>query len=272
MAHTPMTVLLRNPSCSDWVRSSEWVTVVQRPDPEVAANARNVFVLALASELSEVAPFVRAANSRHHLRALFVQADLAERWIGQMLSRADLRTLRNLLVHQGPDLPRRVLGAWKMGAQDDLIADAVAVNDRLLVFSCALERIEIPFADVPALARLSKGDRGSFEVASDGSYLHWSGPDIHLDLEAFRIAVDPKVGERARVEQMRHNARFGRAVATMREGQGLRQSDIEGLSARQVRRIEAGEFFPRSGTLGRLARAHGMTLANYLDAVAKTQA
>lgn len=263
-----ITVLMQDPACSGWLRSSKAVRVLRRPDPEVAAKAPNIFVLVLASELARVADFVKVANGRRCLRGLLVHADLDLRWMGQMLDRADLRTLRNLLFHRGTEQPRRILEAWRMGAQDDLIADAVVVGDNLLVLSCALERIELPFESVPALSGLSKESRGDFAVASDGSYLHWPEPDIHLDVDTLRVVSSPQARQKAKTDLLRRSQHFGLAIATLRKEHGLRQRDIQGVSARQVRRIEGGEFFPRTETLGKLADAHGLDLAAYLDALA----
>ena len=48
----------------------------------------------------------------------------------------------------------------------------------------------------------------------------------------------------------------------------VKQSDIKGLSERQVRRIEKGEGTTFE-SLRRLAAAHGLDLKKYLDEVAK---
>ncbi|MBM4321763.1 MAG: hypothetical protein FJ125_17955, partial [Deltaproteobacteria bacterium] len=129
VAATKLTVLDRDPGCTEWLRSTPRLRVVKNADREVAETASNVFVFAVASELPAVAEFVREANRRHQLRVLLVHADMDERWIAPMLARAELRTLRNLLVHRGPEVPRRVVEAWLLGAQDDLIADAVVMGD-----------------------------------------------------------------------------------------------------------------------------------------------
>jgi len=68
-------------------------------------------------------------------------------------------------------------------------------------------------------------------------------------------------------ERATHDSQFGRAVSVLRREHGLNQADIPGVSARQVRRIEGGSL-PRSETLLRLARAHGLDLGAYLDRVA----
>ena len=97
----------------------------------------------------------------------------------------------------------------------------------------------------------------------------WPGADVHLDLEAVRIALDPNARDRALRRRIVHDRRFGLAVAKLREAKRLRQSDVSGVSARQLRRIEAGEFMPRVDTLKKMAAAHRMKLPEYLDAVAQ---
>ncbi|MBM4318552.1 MAG: hypothetical protein FJ125_00980, partial [Deltaproteobacteria bacterium] len=182
VAATKLTVLDRDPGCTGWLRPTPRLRVVKNADREVAETALNVFVFAVASELPAVADFVREANRRHQLRVLLVHADMDERWIAPMLARAELRTLRNLLVHRGPEVPRRVVEAWLLGAQDDLIADAVVFGETLLVLTCSLEPIEVRIDRVAPLRNLREDERSRFEIASDGSYLHWPSSDIHLDL------------------------------------------------------------------------------------------
>lgn len=130
-----------------------------------------------------------------------------------------------------------------------------------------MERLEVPFDKVPALTGLSPDERRKFEITEDGSYLHWPDHDIDLDFEALKYAIDPDARRRAREARTRHDERFGRGVAVVRRDHGLRQSDVEGVSARQMRRIEAGAF-PRIATLEKIAAAHDLGLAAYLDAVA----
>lgn len=267
----PITVLDHDLACTGWLRSSPELRVLKKPSKETAAEAKAIFVLVAASRLGEVAEFVRSANQRHHLRGLLVHADVDAAWIGQMLDRADLRTIRNLVVHRGGEQPRRILNAWRMGAQDELIADAVALADRLLVLSCAMDRVEVPWAELRKISAVEPTDWGPFEIASDGSYLYWPRPDLHLDLSALRQIVDADARAAARLERARSQEGFGSAVSTLRKAAELNQSDIEGVTARQVRRIEAGEVFPRVTTLAKLAAAHGLSTNEYLDGLAHEQ-
>ena len=218
---------------------------------------------------TEVTAFVRSVNQQHRLRALFIREDVDARLLPQILERADLRVLKNTLVHSGPELPKRVLEAWCYGAQDQLIATAEVVNDRLLVISCGLEVFEVPFENLSALQMIPVDMRSSFEISSDGSYIHWPEPDIHLDLDAFRYAIDPRFKEQAEALKLAADGQFGWAIARIRKQKGLTQSDIQGLSARQVRRIEKGAR-PRMASLELLAKNHGLALNGYLNLIGET--
>lgn len=263
-----LTVLVQDPDCGASLRSSGQLRVLRRPDISVAEEALNIFVIVVASALPQVGAFVREANKRHHLKALLVHADLDERWIGQLLDRAQVRTLRNLLVHRGNEQPGRILDAWRTGVQDKLIADAVALPDRLLVISCALERMEVPFNRVRSLSQMAPEERLEFEIDVDGSYLYWPKADVHLDLESLRFAIDERARERARLDAVRSNQRIGAAIAFLRDSEGLSTTAIEGISERQMRRIEQGRCVPRTATMEKLASAHGMVLDEYLDSLA----
>ena len=227
------------------------------------------FVFTSASELELVAQLVHAANSVHRLRALFVRADVACTWFLPMFERANLRTLRNTLLHTDPAVPQRVITAWQMGAQDQLIADATVFEDRLFVRNCALDSFEVSFRDVPALTRIPVNERADFVIDEDGSYLYWEASDTHVGLEMIRFAVDPAFRDASLLRKLAFDRRFGRAVKAIRTGSGLRQNDIPGLSPRQVSRIEVGSAMPRSETLRKLAAAHSMAVSDYLDRIAE---
>jgi hypothetical protein len=92
-------------------------------------------------------------------------------------------------------------------------------------------------------------------------------PDIHLDLDAIRAVIDPKWRKKSERLRNLHGREYGAAIAALRRDRGLRQIDIAGVSARQLRRIEdSGAVSVR--TMELLARDHRITLSNYLDAVA----
>lgn len=264
-----LTVVLHDPEGIEALTDLDGIRVFKTPRRQVAEHAHNLFVFAVASALEHVAEFVTTANRRHELRALFVREDVDSRWLPQMFDRAHLRTLRNTLVHSNAGLePKRVLNAWRHGSEHHLIAGASALDDKLMVLSCALDKYEVKFDDIPALKRIAKNERRHFTIAENGSYIHWPVDDIHLDLETFRIAVDPAYREEAVGRRAVHDRRYGAAIGTLRQRVGLRQSDIEGLSDRQVRRIEGGERTSVQA-LRLLAAAHRMDFSEYLNELAR---
>jgi Protein of unknown function (DUF2442) len=120
---------------------------------------------------------------------------------------------------------------------------------------------------MPALKRIPISERANFTVDEDGSYIHWPGPDIHLDLDAIRAAIDPEARGRAEAARALHDSRHGAAISKVRLRMGLKQSEIKGLSERQVRRIEKGEGTTYEA-LRHLASAHRMDLESYLRELA----
>jgi hypothetical protein len=241
--------------------------VLHRPNRQIAEHGRNIFVLVPASELPEVSEFVSIANRRHQLRALLVRDDVQPSSIPQMFERAGLRMMRNTVVYSDFSIPRRVLTAWTQNAQEELIAKASVSKDRLFVLSCALQPYEVAFDSMPSLKRIPVAERATFTVDEDGSYIYWAGPDIHLDLDAIRAAIDPAARARAEAAKALHDSRYGAAIAKLRLRMGLKQSQIEGLSERQVRRIEKGEGTTYEA-LRLLASAHRMDLESYLRELA----
>jgi hypothetical protein len=262
-----LTVLVHGRRSESVVRDRGRFHVLRRADPQSAGKARNVFVVVAATELPRVSDFVSTVNRRHQLRALLVSEDVEASSIPQMFERAHLKMIRNTIVHSDDSVPKRLLTAWAHDAQDELIAKASVSEERLFVLSCGLKQYEVAFDEMPALKRIPKRERSNLVVDEDGSYVWWPGPDIHIDLDAVRVATDPAARAKALVRKTGHDAGYGAAIARLRLAKGLKQSEIEGLSERQVRRIEKGEG-TSSEALRLLAAAHGMKLDEYLDAVA----
>jgi hypothetical protein len=262
-----LILLMHDRDTEELVSDRRRFRVLRRPNRQIAERGRNIFVLIPASELPDVAEFVSIANRRHQLRALLVRDDVQPSSIPQMFERAGLRMMRNTVVYSDPGIPRRVLAAWTRNAQEQLIAKASVSKDRLFVLSCELQQYEVAFDGMPSLKRIPVAERANFAVDEDGSYIHWPGPDIHLDLDAIRAAIDPQARARAEAARTVHGGRYGAAIAKLRLRMGLKQSEIKGLSERQVRRIEKGEGTTYEA-LRRLAAAHRMDLESYLGELA----
>ncbi|OLE70683.1 MAG: hypothetical protein AUI36_03535 [Cyanobacteria bacterium 13_1_40CM_2_61_4] len=262
------TVVICDPEGPESVPSSGAFRIIDNPRLANAKHYHNVFILTTVTCLEPIADFVSAVNRRNQLRALFVRYEVDASWLPQMFEFAKLRTMRNTFAHSGFTLPNRVLRAWQLGAQNELIADARVVGDALYVMSCEPESYKIPFESVPALRDLPTDERSNFQIPDDGSYIHWPAQDVHMDLDSLLTAVDPE--RRAKAERIKrsYGRQYGAAISRLRKERGMKQTDIEGLSDREVRRIETdGDV--TTDSLKKLAAAHTMDLAQYLDTLAK---
>ena len=228
-----------------------------------------LFVLATASQLERVSPIVRMANRRQKLKGLFIRTDVSSLLLPQFLHRADLRVLRNTLAHSDSALPKRVIQAWHYGMQDALIATAEVIDDRLVLVTCSFRTLEVDFDDVKPLQTIPVEARASFEISSEGSYIHWPTADVHLDVDSIRYCLDEDWRLKQDTLRLSEDRRLGHAIQQLRSARGLRQADISGLSDRQVRRIESGARATVSG-LRHLAAAHDLSLQEYLRTLSET--
>ena len=263
-----LSVLVPDPELARGLPRLSCIQRLSDPSEDLSALTTYVFVVVSLLDLPKVAGFVREANQRHHLRGLFVRDGVNSQLLPQVLQRANLRAVKTLVLHSDPNVPNRVLRAYCIGAEDDLIADARLIEDRLFLISCSGEVLDLPLIQHPILRTLPKRGRGQFSVAADGAYLHWPKPDIHLDLEDARILLFPREREKAMAKRAQATERFGRAVAALRQRHGLTQTDLPGISERQLRRYEHGARVPVAA-LRLLAKAHGMELMDYLNELAK---
>lgn len=228
----------------------------------------NLFVFTSATGLPEI---TRIFHRHEVFKVLFVWIDSDLKVMLQRLKPAEwqwlLRSLDKVFFYSNLAEPQRILSAWEMGATEQLIAKATVLEDRLLVTDCALQTWEIPFQQLPILAKLSPENRGEFEIDEDGSYLYWPSGDIHIDMEALRAIVDPELRARLRAERAIYDQKFGEAVAAVRKVHHLKETDIPGISSHQIRCIEKGDH-PKLETLRKLSQAHGLTVNEYLQEIA----
>lgn len=206
------------------------------------------------------APVIFYAPSRERSAARFQQ--LAFEFAAQRPPRASSYVARDLAS------VRRLVLAHKHDAEDQLIASAEYEAGVLKVWSCKPRLYRCPVEKLPALAALPEEHRGHFQVSESGSRIHWPHGDVDLDLPTIRAAVDPRFQELQRRAFRAEAGRYGTAIRTLREKRRLRQEDIPGLSARELRRLEKGEVFPHGGTVEKLAKAHRMSVTEYLAELA----
>jgi len=153
------------------------------------------------------------------------------------------------------------------------VFDAWWEEETLVVVSprrTGFKKVRVPLAKLPALKGHPRRTLESFEIDEDGIFIFWPELDVHLGWEQFETAVDPQARLRAEQHSDAFNLAYGSAIRKLRTQNGLRQSDIDGLTPRQVGRIERGECRATRAALAKLADAHQLALSDYMDRIAAT--
>ncbi len=165
---------------------------------------------------------------------------------------------RFLLGLECGDNERRILEAWW---EEEVLA--VVSPSRT-----GFEKLRVPLEKLPALKTYPSDALAHFEIDEDGLFIYWPRLDVHLGWEQFEMAVDRAAGLRAKQQSDAFNRSYGSAIRELRIQSDLRQTDIDGLTARQVGRIERGECRATHVALTKLAEVHQMTLSDYMNRLA----
>jgi hypothetical protein len=169
---------------------------------------------------------------------------------------------------QTSDLLGRVCSAFGQDANRGSIIDGYLVNNTLLVRGPKQRMLHVPVASIPALRDQPVAVLQNFRIDPDGSFIHWPDLDIHLGWSQFLQAVDPAELRRAQQRSATFNRRYGAAIRKIREAAGISQSQVAGLTDRQLRRIEHGLCRATASALNALAKAHGLDVNLYMDKLA----
>ncbi len=149
------------------------------------------------------------------------------------------------------------------------IIDAYLAGDSLFVRGPKHRMLHVPVNSIRALSGQPRAVLRNFLIDPDGSFVHWPDLDVHLGWNQFLQAVDPDELRKAQQRTEGYNKRYGAAIRKLREEARLSQSMIEGLTERQIRRIEQGECRATSAAIGALAKAHGLAVNDYMDRLSK---
>ena len=169
---------------------------------------------------------------------------------------------------QMAELLGRVCSAFGPDSARGGIIDAYLVGQTLLVRGPKHRMLHVPIASIPALRDQPAAMLHNFRIDPDGSFIHWPEIDVHLGWNQFLQAVDPAELRKAQQRRADFNQRYGAAIRDLRVASDLTQSQIAGLTARQLRRIETGTCRATVSALGLLATAHGLDEDAYLERVA----
>jgi transcriptional regulator with XRE-family HTH domain len=156
------------------------------------------------------------------------------------------------------ELLGRVCSAFRPEGERGAIVDAYLGGDVLSVRGPKQRMLHVPVASIPALRNLPRAVLRDFRIDPDGSFIHWPGPDVHLGWKQFLQAADPLELHRAQQRSADFNCRYGAAIRKLREEAGIPQAKVEGITERQLRRIEQGDCRATANALRNLARSRGI--------------
>ena len=159
---------------------------------------------------------------------------------------------------------RRLVIAPNRSQPYEGIIDAYVVAGTLTVFLGDLTIRDFPIGQIPSLRSLEPELLRAVEVDIDGSFVTWPGTDIHLGPSQLLQAVDPSELAEIEIERFR-SENTAMALKHMREERGLRQTDIQGLSERQVSRLENAESRLTADAAEKWASSLELTMGDFLD-------
>jgi len=148
------------------------------------------------------------------------------------------------------------------------IVDAWIESEQLVLLSACFKRLTIPVAKLERILGTNKSKIKTFEFDEDGRFLYWPHADAHLGWEQLRQLINPAAAFAAKQASADFWKRYGAAIRSFRDEKSLKQSDIAGVTERNLRRVEHGEL-PASATMfTSLANAHSMPIESYLEEIA----
>jgi hypothetical protein len=166
---------------------------------------------------------------------------------------------------------KRFLLALDSGDYEGRIVDVWWEEDTLVVVSPrndGFAKLRVPLDKLPVLQGRNKKALENYEVDEDGSFVYWPSLDVHLGWEQFEQVVDEVAYLKAKQQSDTFNKAYGIAIKKLRQKSQLRQSDIKGLTPRQVGRIERGECRTTHNALSKLAKAHKKSISDYMNELA----
>ena len=239
---------------------------------ERAQEIETVFVSSLGEIPERVPREAQTGSSGRHLlfaESLPVEA-IASRLVSLGVKSAQrLHIARKETSQEITELLFRVFAGTVEDDSSKRIADAWIEDGRLVLLAPTFRRIAVPLELLEKYIGHDIEEVRNFEIDEDGSFLFWPHADVHLGWEQLVALVDPREILRAKQNTDAFNATYGAAIRAMREENDLRQSDIKGLTERNLRRIEKGELRASKNALEALAAAHNLNVGEYMDAIAK---
>lgn len=148
------------------------------------------------------------------------------------------------------------------------VVDAWLEGEELVLLSPAFDRMVVPCEKLTRFLGSDLSKFAEFEIDEDGSFVYWPHADVHLGWKQLQQLIDPTAAIEDIKKSKDFKERYGSAIRSLRESSGLRQTDVKGLTSRQLRRIEHGEQVVSRRALEVLAESHRIPVDEYLKRLA----
>lgn len=249
----------------------DWGDVVWKDIGRTHAG-RTLIVCRLADIPENVKVFATTRNDRRNL--VFVE-DMPVESIPSRVPRLNVKDSRRLHIARERNLDaisaiiKRAISGLAVGTDRNRIVDTWVEGANLVVLSPFFQRLFVPVIKLDRFLGNQLEQIEAIEIDEDGSYLYWPHADVHLGWEQLQGIVDPTTLIVAQRRSEKFNLNYGAAIRAVRKEHGLKQTDIQGIVDRHLRRIERGQIAATSSTLKALAESHKMSLDDYLGELAK---
>ena len=221
-----------------------------------------IFISRVADIVEDAAKKARDAGRVRHL--LFSEGMPVES-LASRLAPLDIRDARRLHIAREQDpasiaeMLVRLVRVMAQSKRAGRILDAWVEENELVLLSPSFERLRVPIGKLEKYLGKAKGKIRDFEIDEDGSFLFWPHADVHLGWDQVMHIIDPASAVTAKEKTDEFNKKYGAAIRSLREESGLKQTEVEGLTDRHLRRIEQGKQAATSGALKTLANAPALT-------------
>ncbi len=163
------------------------------------------------------------------------------------------------------DAVRRIAHAWRVGAQNDLIADfSIDSQGEMYILGCDFKIYKCSYQKLESLKNMTMDNLQKFTIGPQGESIHWPSQDIHLDLYSFKAILDEKYKKQLLQKKLKHYQDLGQRLEVFRKNREMTQKQFN-LCDRQIRRLENGEEFPSLKALQSIADSYCLDLEDLLE-------
>lgn len=209
-------------------------------------------------------------KSNTHFKGIILNIDRDIFTLSQRLLTEDFgkSILRKMATVEDLKVINRFIHAWKIGAQNDLIADfKVNHRNQFYLLDCSLNLSQGNLGGIDLFSNATNEQIQKMEIDEHGNFIFWEDLDYHLDLGFFKGELDQEFKKKQIAKSLERNKNLGLKMKLFRESKGVTQGSFENISDKQIRRYESGAMYPTFKSLTSIAKRFDLTVTQYLEQV-----